>query len=592
MRVQTGKLLVAGVAAATLALTACSSSGGGSSPKTTGASSGASSNTTNSATQGTEGTGNFKDCATAPNTCNSGTAKSGGTVTYTVEKTISGWNENTAASNTFDYAEILDGLLPYVFPSTPDLKSALNKDMMVSATQTKANPQTLVYKIQQNAIWSDGTPVNVDDFMWNYESSNLKKCPKCGAASTSGYDQIKSMTGSDGGKTVTVVMSQPYSDWRTMFGPMYPGHIAKQHGWDGTPTGTAAAFTWFDKNQPTYSAGPYQLSSYSKDTSVTLVPNAKWYGQVKPKLSKLIFRIITAQTQEVPALQNNEVQAIYPQANADLVTSAKAIQGVSTYLGKGLQWEHLDLNTKNQFLSDPKLRTAVFTAISRKDISDRTVGQFVKGIQPLNSHFYLPGQVGYQDNVTATGQGSGDLAKAKQILTDAGYTGVGSSLKTKAGKAVTFRCTYSAGNQLRTQTCQIIQTELKQLGINLTLKSTPDLSVLDKHDFDLIIFAWVGSPFIAQGAQQEFTSTSASSFTQNGDTASDALINQATRQTDTSKIPGLLNQADVKLVADAVSLPLFQKPTFLAAYSNIVNIRDNATLNGPPYNVQEWGLKG
>ena len=53
----------------------------------------------------------------------------------------------------------------------------------------------------------------------------------------------------------------------------------------------------------------------------------------------------------------------------------------------------------------------------------------------------------------------------------------------------------------------------------------------------------------------------------------------------------LLNQADKLIVADAYSLPLYQKPTFLAAYNNIVNLRDNATSSGPPVNVQDWGIK-
>jgi peptide/nickel transport system substrate-binding protein len=264
---------------------------------------------------------------------------------------------------------------------------------------------------------------------------------------------------------------------------------------------------------------------------------------------------------------------------------------VQTYLGKGLIWEHLDLNTKNEFLSDPTLRTAVFTAISRKDIIDRGVGQFVSGIKPLGNHMLLPGQQGYQDNVT-DGQGSGDLAKAKRILTDAGYTGVGSTLKTKAGKPVSFRCTYSQGNTLRQQTCQVVQAELKQLGIDIKLVAVPDLSCLEKHDFDLIIFAWVAAPYPASGAFQDYNSTQSSNYTGNKDPKLDALLGQAVEETNPSTLPDLLNQADKLLQADAVELPLFQKPTFLAARAGIVNLRDNATLVGPPYNVQQWGLKG
>ena len=145
---------------------------------------------------------------------------------------------------------------------------------------------------------------------------------------------------------------------------------------------------------------------------------------------------------------------------------------MSTYLGKGLVWEHFDFNEKNQFLKDKTLRTAIFTAINRQDIIARTIGSFVQGAQPLGNHIYVPGQPGYKDNVTSTKQGSGDLATAKQMLTDAGYTGVGSSLKTTSGQHVTFRCTYSAGNTNRQTECQIVQTTLKKLGIDVTLKTT------------------------------------------------------------------------------------------------------------------------
>jgi peptide/nickel transport system substrate-binding protein len=42
---------------------------------------------------------------------------------------------------------------------------------------------------------------------------------------------------------------------------------------------------------------------------------------------------------------------------------------------------------------------------------------------------------------------------------------------------------------------------------------------------------------------------------------------------------------------DYYVLPLFQKPTFLAVYSQFANIRDNATSSSPGYNVEEWGLR-
>ena len=577
MKVHKGRALVAAAAAILLGLTACSTSSGGGGGSTD--------------TSGTKGTGNLADCGTNPNTCNSGKTQQGGSMTYVLEKTIPGWNQVFTNSNVFEVAEVEDGILPGVYLAGSDLKPFLNTNMMASAEQTKANPQTLVYKIKPNAVWDDGQPIDFSDFKYLKDTSDGTTCPKCGAASSAGYNAIQSMSSSDNGKTVTVVMKTPFADWQSMFGALLPAHIAAQHGGTSGATGLNASFQWFDKNVPTYSGGPYKISGYVKDQSITEVPNPKWYGSPKPALSKLVFRIITDQTQEPTALQNNEVQAIYPQPNQDLVDAVSKIQGVSTYIGKGLVWEHFDFNEKNQFLKDQTLRTAIFTAINRQDIINRTIGSFVSGAKPLGNHMYVPGQPGYKDNVTSTKQGSGDVAAAKKMLTDAGYKGVGSNLMTPSGQHVQFRCTYSEGNANRQTECQVVQTTLKELGIDVTLKTTSDLSELGTGDFDMIVFAWVGTPFVVAGAQQIWELKGGADYGYNDDPAAEKLINEAAVTTDQTKVQDLMNQADVLITKDAYSLPLYQKPTYLAVYNKYVNIRDNATASGPPVNVQEWGVK-
>ena len=562
-------IVLVAVGAASLSLISACGKGGAGSP------------TGNSVSTG------FADCANQPLDCNSGSTKQGGSLTYTIEKTITGWNLDDTDSNTFDFQEVLDGVLPQgPFINTPDLKPTMNSDMMVSVEQTSTSPQTIVYKIKPEAVWNDGTPINADDFTYSWKTQDGTDCADCAAASTAGYDQIQSVTGSDGGKTVTVVYKKAYADWKGPFGPLYPAHVAKQHG------DLAASWKWFNENVPNYSGGPYQITGYEKDTSVTETPNPKWYGKVKPKLDKLVFRIITDQTQEVPALQNNEVQAIYPQPNQDIVNQVKQIQGVQSYVGKGLTWEHFDLNLKNVALADVKLRQAIFTAVDRKAIIDKTIGQFVPGATPLNNHNFMPGMPGYKDVITSTGQGTGDVTKAKQMLTDAGYKGVGTALQTPSGQDVTLRISYTQGNTLRQQTCELIQNELAGLGIKVNVTPIASLGkTLASGDYDMILFAWVGTPFPFAGAQQLWGSTSDSNYGHWVNAQSDSLLSDAASQTDNAKAIDDLNQADTIMSQDAYVLPLFQKPTFLAVYSNIANIRDDATQTGPAYNVQEWGIR-
>jgi peptide/nickel transport system substrate-binding protein len=528
----------------------------------------------------------FADCDTKPNTCNGGKTKAGGTLTYTIEKTITGWNLNDTDSNTFEFQEVLDGILPNAFNTNPDFSVVVNTDMLSSAEQTSASPQTIVYKIKPDAVWNDGTPISADDFIYAWQTQNGKDCKDCAAASTAGYNQMKSVTGSDNGKTVTVVYDTPYTDWQQPFGPMYPAHIAKQHG------DLAASWKWFNETQPTYSGGPFQISEFQKDVSVTEVPNPKWYGKTKPGLDKLVFRIITDQSQEVPALQNNEVQAIYPQPNADMVNTVKTLPGVQYRLGHGLTWEHFDLNTKNKFLGDKALRQAIFQTVDRQAIIDKTVGVFVSGLKPLNNHNFVPEQKGYKDVITSTGQGKGDVGTAKKTLTDAGYKDVGTALKTPAGEAVSLRVSYTTGNKLRQQTCELFQADMLKLGIKVDITAIQSLGkTLASGNFDVIVYAWVGQPFPFQGALQLWLSTSDSNYGKWTNPDSDKLIKQAASETDKQKAIDELNQADQIMANDAFVLPLFAKPTFLAVYSQFANIRDNATNVGPPYNVQEWGQR-
>ncbi|GAA1789875.1 ABC transporter family substrate-binding protein [Planosporangium flavigriseum] len=530
------------------------------------------------------GSASFAGCVQHPNDCNSGPTTRGGTLTYAVEKPINGWNLADADANSFESTQVLAGVLPSAFIAYPDLSVRVNSDLLVSAEQTATSPQTVVYRIQSRAVWDDGTPISGDDFAYAWQTQNGKDCPDCSAASTAGYDQIASLSQSDGGKTVTVTFQPTFADWKSLFTSLYPAHVARAHG------ALAASWKWFNANPPTFSGGPYKISGYEPDVAVTEVPNPRWYGKVQPALDRLVFRIITDQTAELSALRNNEVQAIYPRPTADLVNSVKAEPSVQYTVGKGLSWEHLDLNLKNPLLSDGQLRRAVFTAIDRKAIISKTVGQVLADTPALGSHNFVPGQPSYRDVVTPTGQGAGDVAKARKLLTDAGYRDVGSALKTPAGAPVTLRVTYAAGNSMRAQIAELIQGQLGQLGITVKIVPVTDFgTALTGGDFDLILFAWTGNPFPVGNALQSWASDGGGNFGGWQNDASDRLLRQAATETDAAKAADLLNQADQIMAGDAYVLPLFQNPTLLAVNGRFANIRDNATSFGPTYNVQEWG---
>ena len=540
----------------------------------------------------------FAACESNPNTCNSaepGQLQQGGQLVYVIEKNITNWNLQSNEGNVFENSQVLKAVLPYTFVAQPDLTVALNNDLLDSAEVTNTDPETIVYKIKPNAVWSDGTPITAEDFVYNWKVQNGRDCPNCPVFTTSGYDQVTSVVGSDNGKTVTVTLAKPFTDWKQLWGggsPIYPAHLAAQHGDIKTPLGLAAAFTWFGTTVPNYSGGPFQIDNFTNKESVTLVPNPQWYGQ-RPKLDRLIYRIITDAAQEPTALQNREVQVIYPQPQIDLVEQVRQIPGVSSFVGLGLSWEHFDFNLSNRFLADPALRTAMFTAVDRQAIIDKTVGQFTDKIKPMNNHNFVPQQDGYEDVVSETGQGSGNVARAKQILAAAGYKIVDGQLQTPVGRPVPpMRIRYTVGNQIRQTECELFAQQVTPLGITLQVVPTDDLgATTSQGDYDIVVFSWVTSPFAYGGAVQLWKTGQGNNFGHYSNPNVDRLVDAAASQTDEVQAREMLNQADRRLTRDAYVLPLYQKPTFIALYDTIANVRNNSSLDGPPYNVAEWGFR-
>lgn len=565
------------------------------------------------------------------NTINSGTPKKGGSITVGIEKAIDVWNSLDANGNTEDFIYAENGI--YAAPGSPyipqaDGSVALNTNLLTSATLTSSSPQTVVYQINPKAVWNDGTPIDASDFVYNWLTQSGAD-PNVSAASTFGYQDIASVVGS-GAKNQTVTVTWKSGkldpDWKGLF-DLLPAHLAAQHGYDtsltlaklagekGGDKGLEQSWNWFDTTVPTWSEGPYQIQSASSDGSTIVeVPNPKWYGATGPYFDKITFVTITDSTQEVPALQNGEVNVIIPQPDQTIVKGVKGIGSKVKYqVDAGLTYEHFDFNMQNTFLGgktqsaqqDPvklALRQAMFTATDRSAIIARTQALVDPSSKPLNSRMFVPSQSQYTDNVSASGLGSGDLAKAKQILQTAGYTniGPGQHLTTPSGQQVpAFLLRYTQTNSERATECQIFAQEMAQLGITIKVEGTDSLGKTlvqadSNHTYDIIVFAWVDTPFWDTGNAPLYESNTTSTVTGGNygfytNSQVDSLLQQATQTTDLTKAASLENQADKIISTDAYTLPLFQKDTMIAFSSNLVNVRDNLTSAGPTYNLQDWG---
>ena len=276
-----------------------------------------------------------------------------------------------------------------------------------------------------------------------------------------------------------------------------------------------------------------------------------------------------------------------------MVAQVKAMPDVTSELNIGLSFEHLDFNFKNPHLADPDVRKAIATGLDISQLVDRTVKQFTDKAQPLGNRIWLPGQKPYQDHF---GQyGKGDTAGAAKLLEDAGYTKGADGIYAKDGSKLSLRISTTAGNQLRETQEELIQAQMKEIGVDIRLANADNRKFfgewLPNGNFDIANFGWVGNPFAVSSSQDIYRTGGGGNYGAYSSQKVDQLFKQAVREVDEAKSAEMGNQIDQQLTADMATIPLYAKPTYLAVRSSFANVGDNATQEGPFWNSGLWAQK-
>jgi glutathione transport system substrate-binding protein len=515
---------------------------------------------------------------------------------------------NIAAGNATSVANILIRVLPGPFDVQPDLSVTWNKDLLASEpTLEDSGTQVNTYTINPDAVWSDGTPITAADFEFTWRANRSGDPADGGCASnlsTTGYENIASVEPGADDKTVTVTYATPYSDWQSLFGNLLPAHLMDKDDPVALCDEITAGWAIGEGIVGDISGGPWQVKKENIDVGsqiVVLTPNEKFWGE-KPKLSQLVIQNVgNDPTTTVQGIQSGELGVVYPQPQLDLVDQIENLKpNVESDVNFGLSFEHLDFNTTDPLLGDPKVRQAFAMALDRQEIVDQTVGQFSSDAQVLGNRIYLNTQPQYKDTAPAMYK-TQDVAGAKALLESDGFTLGPDGVYTKGGQRLSIRIDTTTNNPLRQTTIEVMIPQLKEAGIEATFNANPDIfasaekpTSLEAGGFQAALFAWVGNPFVSS-TQSIYASPQGGNIQQNysriGTPQIDALFAQLVAEPDPAKQADLGNQIDALLWEQLATIPLYQKPTFIAHQSSITGVEDNPSQAGPLWNSETWATK-
>jgi peptide/nickel transport system substrate-binding protein len=430
-----------------------------------------------------------------------------------------------------------------------------------------ADGRTLTFHLRPQARWSDGTPVTSGDVLFT-----LRAIMDRGSAvrSTEGYDLVDRAVALDA-RTVRL-------------------HL--KHAWAPAATtlfsyGAQAQFVLPSRSGPFSTAamvvdGPYQLVQWARGDRLTYRPNPHYWRASAQR--SLDVRIVTDPSTNLTMLQSGELDwnLIAPSQYAVAAQQPR----MRFALTPTAVVAALVFNTAHAPLNDVRVRRALAMAVDRGGISSKlTLGKYpvTNMLQPQFSWAYDPSirQPGF------------DPHAADAALDAAGWRRGANGMRLKNGAALRLTYVQFPESSTGVRVAATVQAELRERGIEVTVKSISNAQLFLPHDgilatgnFDL---AYV--PF-TMGADPDdsfvLACNAPSNYMRWCDQRVDALEREAlgaasvdTRKRDYAAIGGIVAR-DVPL------LFLFNARYVYAYRDRLSGFAPNAFL--PTWNAWQWRL--
>jgi peptide/nickel transport system substrate-binding protein len=466
----------------------------------------------------------------------------------------------------------------------------------------KADPLTVTWKYKQSAVWSDGLPVTGQDFV---DTIKVINNPNFDITDRTGYEDIQSVKAK--GKSVTMVFKKgkPVAFWDSIAGNQL---MPRQQVGPIMNSQNASDFNNMWLNSMPLSSGPFKFQSWTKGTQLTIVKNPKWKAGPAAKLDKIVFRFIPSTPSEFQALQAGEIQAMSPQPQiqiADLYKNSKfTVQTTPAF-----QWQHVDIQRGPKgapALKQKYVRQALVLGINRPQIVDalwvRTgLVKSAKDLPVLQNNVFFPQQAQYKPYWS---QYKFSQKAVIALLKKNGCTG-GPNTPSASNSAIwscpnvgklSFRFTTTSGNQLRALAFEIMQKQLKSVGIELVPNFGPNTlvfgQILPSGDWDLFMFTFSSSPASQTNSFGIYGCGGGQNYMNWCNSKASALFRKAGLTPDPAKRNPMMDQG-AKIAADDInSIPMWSPPEYLIGSTKVKGLVVNPTQQTATWNANAWSTAG
>ncbi len=315
--------------------------------------------------------------------------------------------------------------------------------------------KTITYKLRHGVKWQDGKPFTSADVKFSWQAVMN---PNNNVVERTGYDKVSSVQTPDA-YTVVFHLKAPFAPFvDTVFGESdQPFRIIPKHLLGGYANINRIPF-----NQQPVGTGPFRVVRWYHGDRVELAANPLYFRGV-PSLKKILVYTVPDGNTSAAELQSRGVDLILAVTSSNF-RNLRRVSSVRTMLVKQPAYAAAVFNTKHPPLDDVRVRQAIAYAMNERRIVDNlTYGTATLATADLSDYYWAhdPTLAGYPY----------DPAKANGLLDRAGWRRRALGTRAKNGKALTLQLTIGAGSQTANQIAVQLQSDLRQVGIDLAIKT-------------------------------------------------------------------------------------------------------------------------
>jgi len=440
--------------------------------------------------------------------------------------------------------------------------------------------------------WGDGTPVTAKDVAFTLE---VGRHPLSGVASSEAFRRIIKFDAKDD-RRFTMTIDRVTFDYNRMSLSLLPAHIEKPI-FEANPAEYRNK-TAFDTNStnPGLFFGPFRIVEVVPGNRIVLEQNTTWTGE-KPYFKRIVVKIIENTAALEANLLSGNVDYVLGELGLSLdqvLAFEKRHKDKYDFIYKpALIYEHIDTMLDNKLLEDRRVRQAILSAIDRKAISEK----LFEGKNPIADGPISPLDPMFTPN---TRHYAYDPATARKLLDEAGFSDIRNGVRHNSkGERLSLEITTTAGNRVRELVTQVIQSQLRQVGIELRIKAEPPRifsEALNRRQFPaLAMYAWVQSP---EGVPRTLLYSTEIPTAENAwsgqnypgyrNPAMDAALDGAERELDFEKRRALFAEIQRIHAEDLPVLPLFFRVDPFVIPKQLKGVVPTGHLNSSTLWIEQW----